>query len=191
MRRSRQGVRPTDDPGKELGSVRGDDSAKSAEKKDRPKEKAVVIVTDPVRHDELEEIEELLDLLADKEQAEAVLKMLVANSAPNVIQNSEDIRRLRLESGLGVAFDADYPWDQFKDMEDDPVNMFGFEATVGTITSIGAIGYVFWTLRGGVLVAAALSTHCQSLKTIQPRTAKKMRTVWVTSLPRKPTSPER
>ena len=33
----------------------------------------------------------------------------------------------------------------------------GIHASVGAVTSIGAIGYIFWTLRGGVLVAAALS----------------------------------
>ena len=61
-----------------------------------------------------------------------------------------------MESGIGVAFNASYLWDQFKDLEEDPL-MFGIKATVGTITTVGALGYIFWSLRGGVLVAAALS----------------------------------
>ena len=53
--------------------------------------------------------------------------MLVANTSADIIEDSEDIRRLRLESGISVAFDASFLWDQFKDREDEPAGMFGFE----------------------------------------------------------------
>ena len=68
----------------------------------------------------VEEIQEMLDLLADKQQAEAVLRIFVANTSPDVIHDAEDIRRLRLSSGLSAGFDARYLWDQFSDLADSP-----------------------------------------------------------------------
>ena len=118
---------------------------------------ATTRIVDFSEFESVEEIQEVLQLLADREQAQAVLKMLVANSSPGIVQDSEDIRRLRLESGVGLAFDANYLWDQFEDLGEDQTEAFGIQATIGAVTSIGAIGYIFWTLRGGVLVAAALS----------------------------------
>ena len=114
-------------------------------------------IGDLSQFESVEEIKEYIELLADRQQAEAVLKILVRNSTQGVIQDHEEIRALRLSSGIGAAFDASYLWNQLDDLENDESSFSSLHASVGAITTVGALGYLFWSLRGGVLVASALS----------------------------------
>jgi hypothetical protein len=54
-----------------------------------------------------------LTYLTDRTQAEVVLRMIVANTADATILDEDDLRRVRLASGIGVAFDLNgipIPW---------------------------------------------------------------------------------
>ena len=105
----------------------------------------------------LEEIRDFMSLLADRQQAEAILLALAFQSSVSSIEE-DDIRRLRMAAGIAVAFDADYLWKQIDDLGDQGSKMyFDFDIAVGAVTSIGAFGYILWTLRGGALIAAALT----------------------------------
>jgi hypothetical protein len=105
----------------------------------------------------IEEVREFMSLIADRQQAEAILRSLAIQSSSSSIQE-DDIRRLRLSTGIAVSFDADYLWKQIDELEEQSPKMyFDFDIAVGAVTSMGALGYVLWTLRGGALIAAALT----------------------------------
>ncbi len=104
-----------------------------------------------------EEIRDLIDLLTDRSQAEAVLRLIVANASQDVIDDQDEIRRLELASGIAATFDASYLWDQMDEMSKPGGALSDFKFAVGAVTAVSTVGYIFWSLRGGVLVAAALS----------------------------------
>ena len=105
---------------------------------------------------DVEELARYIDLL-DERRALAVLRTIVAQDYEGLILEEEDLRRLRISAGAGIAFDAKYLWKQLDDLTE-PKSIFDdLTVTVGAITSIGTLGYIFWSLRGGALVALALS----------------------------------
>ena len=106
---------------------------------------------------EPEELESYLGVLTDRKQAEAVLRLFVDNTASELILDADEIRRLELQSSIGVAFDATYLWKQLDELSRPDTIFNNFEVSLGAITSIGTLGYIFWSLRGGALVALALS----------------------------------
>ena len=93
--------------------------------------------------------------------------MLVDNVSTDVIEDAEELRRLRLLSGLGVAFDAKFLWTQMDDLAKSEAGIFDFSFSVGAITSVGTLGYILWSLRGGALIATAL-TQLPSWRMIDP-----------------------
>ncbi len=105
--------------------------------------------------------------LADVDQAQAVLQMLIDNTSPNLIQDADELRRLRLLSGLGVGFDANFLWSQMDELAESEGSILDFSFTVGAITSVGTLGYILWSLRGGALIATAL-TQLPSWRMIDP-----------------------
>lgn len=105
----------------------------------------------------LVEINDLINVLIDRNQAETVLRVLVSSTSANIISDAEEIQRLEQASTIATSYDANYLWNQLDDLspESNPINDLTF--TVGTVTAAGTLGYILWSLRGGVLVAAALS----------------------------------
>jgi hypothetical protein len=105
------------------------------------------------------DIEDLFAIMADSDQARAVLKTILSSVSIEDLADgidSDDIRRLRLRSGLSTAFNPAFLWEQFDEIQE-ATSSSDFSITVGAITAFGTIGYVFWALRGGALMALALS----------------------------------
>ncbi len=103
-------------------------------------------------------VSQYVSRLSDVEQAADVLQLLVNNASLGVIRDSDELRRLELLSGFGIAYDATFLWSQIDELADeDRSQYFDLSFTVGAITSAGTLGYILWSLRGGVLIATALS----------------------------------
>jgi hypothetical protein len=57
-----------------------------------------------------------------------------------------------------VVYDANLLWSQLDEVEASFEAQFGdVSVTLGAVSAFGAAGYILWTLRGGVLMAAAMS----------------------------------
>ncbi len=99
-----------------------------------------------------------LNRMIDIRQAEAALRSIMENNAIELSDDSDELRRLQSASSVGVAFNATYLWEQMEDFGDDSSFEIGeVRVSLGAITALGTIGYLLWSLRGGVLVAAALA----------------------------------
>ena len=104
-------------------------------------------------------LDDLVALMADSGNAKAILKTILSSVSLDDIGegiDADDIRRLRLSSSASAVFNPAYLWEQFDEIAD-ANGLSDFSITVGAITAFGTIGYVFWALRGGALMALALS----------------------------------
>ncbi len=117
-----------------------------------------VLIRDFENFQSEQEVRKYIDLLLDRQQAEAVLRMIVANTASETIEQADEIQRIQLAPKFGVQFDAYYLWEQMEDPEkNDFMGLSDVQMSVGAITVLGTFGYLIWSLRGGVLIAAVMS----------------------------------
>jgi hypothetical protein len=118
----------------------------------------IVNLTEESRFENVGEVEDLLALITDSNTAQAVLKLIVANVTSDDVDNlaEEELRRLRLGSNATAVFNPAYLWDQFDEISEKS-GLSDLHLTIGAITGFGALGYVLWALRGGALMALALS----------------------------------
>ena len=72
-------------------------------------------------------------------------------------RSSLELDRLEQNASFATVFDAQYLFQQLDEVEVGNSILGDFELTVGAITAFGTIGYILWALRGGALVALALS----------------------------------
>jgi len=102
------------------------------------------------------EIEDIFKLIADRRQAQEVLRFMMAHVDSELLE-AEDIKR-KVETRVSTTFDAKYLWQDFESLNELQRRLFsGFDVSIGAITAVSTVGYIFWSLRGGVLMAAALS----------------------------------
>jgi VCBS repeat-containing protein len=98
--------------------------------------------------------------LTNQSRASTVLRAILLSTSPDdVVENrtSEELDRIQIEARFYSVFDANYLFTELDDMEQSSQTMGEFDVTVGAVTAFGTIGYVLWALRGGTLVALALS----------------------------------
>jgi hypothetical protein len=71
--------------------------------------------------------------------------------------DEEDFDR-RVNTRLATAFDAKYLWHDLDSLNDLQRKLFEqMNVSIGAITAVSTLGYIFWSLRGGVLIAAAIA----------------------------------
>ena len=96
--------------------------------------------------------------IVNEDMAAAVLHQIANNIDHANEANEEKIALLQLQAFASGAYNAEFLWQQIDDIENSFSTELGdISFSVGAISAFGAVGYVLWTLRGGVLVAAALS----------------------------------
>ncbi|WP_075086540.1 tandem-95 repeat protein [Mariniblastus fucicola] len=106
------------------------------------------------------ELDDLVLMMTDQDRAKAVLKVILQNIQDDDFgdsRSSEELDRINANSSFSTVFDAQFLFDQLDEIELNNSVIGDFEMTVGAITAFGTIGYVLWALRGGALVALALS----------------------------------
>ncbi|MFK7768564.1 MAG: cadherin-like domain-containing protein, partial [Mariniblastus sp.] len=100
------------------------------------------------------------DSVFDQEHASAVLRLILDSVSPDEVngnRNEDQLERLRTGGGVVAVFDANYLFQQLSELEQPPSFLTDFNVTVGAVTAFGSLGYVLWSLRGGALLAVALS----------------------------------
>ena len=115
-----------------------------------------------------QEIREQILRLLDRQQAEAVLRTFLNNVTIGLAQGEEEIQSFRQATKIAVSFNANYLWHQMEEIQKGAkFELDELRVNVGAITAIGTVGYLLWSLRGGVLVAAALA-HTPTWRMIDP-----------------------
>ena len=72
--------------------------------------------------------------------------------------NEERITELGRYAVAAIAYDTELLWSQLDGIEASFEAEFGnVSYSLGAVSAFGAAGYILWTLRGGVLMAAAMS----------------------------------
>jgi len=104
-----------------------------------------------------EQIEEYVGLISDRNRAANVLRMLLINSDSEMVIEESEIRNLELNSIMGISMNTGYLIDQLKESDRYDSSLEDIKMTVGALTTLGTLGYVFWTLRGSALMALALA----------------------------------
>lgn len=104
-----------------------------------------------------EPIEEYVSLVSDRNRAADVLRMLLQNPASEMVVEESEIRNLELNSIIGISMNTEYLIDQLKEADRYETSLEDIKMTVGALTTLGTLGYVFWTLRGSALMALALA----------------------------------
>ena len=95
---------------------------------------------------------------ADQENAAASLLSLSRLADYATRANEETITELGRYAVAAIAYDAERLWKQLDDIETSFDTEFGeLSYSLGAVSAFGAAGYILWTLRGGVLMAAAMS----------------------------------
>ena len=95
---------------------------------------------------------------ADQENAAASLLSLSRLADYATRANEETITELGRYAIASIAYDAELLWSQLDDIEASFEAEFGkVSYSIGAVSAFGAAGYILWTLRGGVLMAAAMS----------------------------------
>ncbi len=108
----------------------------------------------------------IFELLADRRQAEDVLRIMLQNVHADLL-DAEDLNR-RVDTRFGTAFDPKYLWHDLDSLNDLQRSLFeNMNISIGAITAVSTLGYIFWSLRGGVLIAAAL-TQMPNWRLIDP-----------------------
>ena len=103
------------------------------------------------------ETDNLLQVISDRDTAQAVFQTIVENASPKLLEEAVFFRH-EADSAGGVAFDANYLWKDIDALSDAQKSLFeDLDVAIGAISALGTAGYILWSLRGGVLVAAALS----------------------------------
>ncbi|MEM7457396.1 MAG: cadherin domain-containing protein, partial [Planctomycetota bacterium] len=101
---------------------------------------------------------ESLFRLSDRERARVVLQQLVAHSSDQRIAIEQETHRKQSRLGeLGVVYNAEYMWEELEELQIPTQFTVNDDFSIGSITAFATTGYILWSLRGGVLVAAAMS----------------------------------
>ena len=132
----------------------------------------VLNLTDQVEFQTEGDSQNLLKLMTNRRQARLVLGSLLANVSSIQVNNDvagaiELYEFKNSVSGLQTIFNAGFLFEEIaSQIETD--ELFGdFALTIGAVTGIGSLGYILWTLRGGALMAVAL-TQLPSWRMIDP-----------------------
>ena len=105
---------------------------------------------------------------ANQENAAASLLSLSRLADYSTRANEERITELGRYAVAAIAYDAELLWSQLDDIEASFDAEFGkVSYSIGAVSAFGAAGYILWTLRGGVLMAAAMS-QLPSWKMVDP-----------------------
>ena len=108
---------------------------------------------------------DLLQFVTDRSNAEALFEYILTDG-----QRFSDAD-LALESskmGYTTFFDAKLLKDQLAlEQQEKFGEILGLDISIGTVTIASTAGFVLWSLRGGLLIATALS-HMPSWKMIDP-----------------------
>jgi len=118
----------------------------------------IIAVTDSEEIASPDEILDYLDFLTSMATSEAKMRMIISSVSLEMIADPAEVRRLRSLTEFGVAFDPNYLWKQLEEIPL-PSIMHDFRIVAGFTTIVGSIGYLFMSLRGGAIVALALSQH--------------------------------
>ena len=97
--------------------------------------------------------------LTDTDRAKAVLKAILQNASEAELSNartSAELEQFQANSSFATVFDAEFLYEQLEDINLSN-SIFDLDVSVGAVTAIGTLGYILWALRGGALVALALS----------------------------------
>ena len=95
--------------------------------------------------------------MGDKREARAALEMILARfSGASSTRGLSKLDQIIDSSQLTFVFDAKYLWGQI-DEQIEPSSFEPINVTVGTISVCGTLGIILWTLRGGALMAIAMS----------------------------------
>ena len=106
--------------------------------------------------------------IANQENAAASLLSLANLTDYSTRASEEKIAELGRYAVAAVAYDAELLWSQLDDIEASFEVEFGkVSFSIGAVSAFGAAGYILWTLRGGVLMAAAMS-QLPSWKMVDP-----------------------
>ena len=107
------------------------------------------------------DLEALVDVITDQHRAKTVLRAILTNIAVDDLAQestlSEELDQFRISTRMSSTFDAQFLFSELDDLAESKSVVGDFKFTVGAITAFGTLGYVFWALRGGALVAIALS----------------------------------
>jgi predicted outer membrane repeat protein len=107
-----------------------------------------------------DDLEDLVFAMADQNRAAAMMKVLLQNVEEGTLSGgkaSEEVERLRENASFATVYDAQFLFDQLDEVEVGSSVLGDFEFTIGAVTALGTVGYILWALRGGALVALALS----------------------------------
>ena len=100
---------------------------------------------------------ELIQIMGDQREAQAALATILARfSGAATISDASELDDIINSAHLKFVFDAQYLWGEI-DEQIESTNFETFSVTVGAVSAVGTIGVVLWTLRGGALMAVALS----------------------------------
>ena len=135
-----------------------------------PERSARAAVPETEEFEANEELSGLVSFMTDQDRAKAVLSSILLNvSESDLVENrvAEEIQRYEARASFAAVYDAQFLFDQLDEI-DRGDSVFGeLKVALGTITAFGTIGYVLWALRGGALVALALS-QLPAWQTIDP-----------------------
>ena len=96
--------------------------------------------------------------ITSQENATASLLSLSRLTGYSTADNEETIAELSRYAIASIAYDAKLLSNQLDELETSFDTEFGeVSYSLGAVSAFGVAGYILWTLRGGVLMAAALS----------------------------------
>ena len=87
----------------------------------------------------------------------AILQNLPENDLAENDRLSQELEEFKANAKFATVFDAQFLFDQLDEVEVSGAVLDDLQVSVGAITAFGTIGYILWALRGGALVALAMS----------------------------------
>ena len=100
---------------------------------------------------------EIMQVMGDQREAQLALQTILARfSGTSLTREASELDQIINSSHLLFAFNAQYLWEQI-DNQIESTSFDTFNVTVGAVSAVGTLGFVLWTLRGGALMAVALS----------------------------------
>ncbi len=107
---------------------------------------------------EMAQFEEMLLSMADRDRARAVLRQMLSYSARERMALEVELDRLTARDGVAVAYDAAILWRELEELEKTHESFVAnLDISIGSVAMLATTGYILWSLRGGVLIAAAMS----------------------------------
>jgi VCBS repeat-containing protein len=119
----------------------------------------VVDLTEEASERSAADLGDFLNAALDKREAKAVLRAIALNLNGDDLAGKgslDELDEFRKMQGLIATHNANMLWDELEEEVSSTV-FDDIQMTVGAVTSVGALGYLLWTLRGGALMAVALA----------------------------------